>query len=517
MTKPRLPAPLPALWASVALLAALTTLTLSLHRAAAQDAPAPGAPPADAATAVTEERRFVIQVRGVEAGYGYYQVSLGKDGETRIEGESLLKLLISGREVVVRSKRLTVLGPGERLPREYRTTLSRGGETSEYVCRREGESMVEEARVRGTPTRQVFPLKSAIGLVDYNAPEHLEGFLRGRLESGRPFAVGAIIPDMLAVLPVSGRVFGGEELKTEDGVARVRRVELLALGMLFRGWLDDAGRLVRFEVPSQSFVALRTTRSLRELDLQAADLVRSFSVPLRLGDGVTAPGERARDPRTVREARFHVHVRVGENKIDSDVLTNAHQRFEPAALPAEAGWMEGTLTVGGAALAAPAAAPDLAPFLAPEPAIESDAPELRDRAAALIPEGTAPAEAGRLAADWVHGTVRYETQLVSALAAHQGKVGDCLTMARLTVALLRARGVPARVIGGLALGAGRRFGQHHWMEFYGGPRSGWVQLDPTYGQSAGVDAFHLDLWREGTFDGSADNWIELLGWEPAAD
>ncbi|MBI4613480.1 MAG: transglutaminase domain-containing protein, partial [Planctomycetes bacterium] len=122
-----------------------------------------------------------------------------------------------------------------------------------------------------------------------------------------------------------------------------------------------------------------------------------------------------------------------------------------------------------------------------------------------------------LASEWVHGEMRYETQLVSALAAHQGRVGDCLSYSRLTIALLRARGVAARTIGGISLGGSKRLGQHHWVEVHGGPGVGWFQIDPTYGQSTGVDAFHLDLWRQGTFDGSADNWVELLSWEPSPE
>ncbi len=479
--------------------------------------------PAARAEDPTPETRFLLRVRGDAAGFGWYRITPAEDGLTRIEGETVLKLLQDGRETVLRSRRSTLVGPEDRIPRAYRATISRDADTSEYDCRHEGEAFVLEAKIRGTPARASFPLASIGAFLDYNAPEHFEIFLRGRLRESRPFQCSAVVTEMMSALPVQGRIGGEEEVEVDGGTVRATRVEFSALGMLYRAWIDSAGRLARIEVPSQKFAAVRTERRLEELELTPADLIRSFTVPLQPAGGVKPPGPAARRPGGVREARFRVRVRTGENRMDGEVLSNLHQTLTPAdptTGPVEPGWIVGTLTVhpnlrAGRDGARPTAddAVRLAEFLLPEDAIESDAPEIRARAAEVIPDGTPPLEAARRAADWVHGSMSYETQLVSALAAHQGRVGDCLSMARLTIALLRARGVPARVIGGIALGGGRRLGQHHWVEVWGGTWCGWIQIDPTYGQSEGIDAFHLDLWRQGTIDGSAENEVVLEGWE----
>ncbi|MEK7867302.1 MAG: transglutaminase-like domain-containing protein [Planctomycetota bacterium] len=457
------------------------------------------------------ERRFVLQVRGADAGFATCRETVAADGTRTIEGETLLKLLQGGEETVLRSRRTTVIGAGETVPRAYSSTATRDDRESTYEAEILDKAIVLKATIRGAPTQVKFPLATVAGLLDHNAPEHFEVFLGERRKTPGKFQCFLGVVEMMAALPIAGEVKGEEEVAADEATVLATKVEFNALGMLYRAWLDGEGRVARLQVPSQSFEAVRTKRRIEEFEISPADLMRSFSVPLRLAEGVQEPDGKAREPQGVVEARFRVHVKVGENRTDDAVLSNSHQVFEAAA-GAEPGWVDGTLTVREARQAVEE---DLAPFLAPEDAIESDAPEVVERAREVIPDGVEPSEAARLASEWVHGAMRYETQLVSALAAHQGRVGDCLSYSRLTIALLRARGVPARTIGGISLGRSKRLGQHHWVEVHGGPGVGWFQIDPTYGQSTGVDAFHLDLWRQGTFDGPADNWVELLSWKAA--
>lgn len=464
------------------------------------------------AAAIAEEpteRRYVLTVRGATAGYAWYRESVAADGTRTIEGETLLELLQNGETNAVRSKRTTVIGKGEAVPRSYKATSARDGKESSYDCSVERGNIVVRATIRGTETNASWPLATVPALLDHNAPEHFEVFLAERRKTAGKFQCVVGVVEMMAPLPIAGSVGAEEEVAVDGSVVRATKVEFSAIGLAYRAWLDEDGRVVKLAVPSQAFEAVRTEKRLEDLDLSPADLMRSFSVPLRVAQGVDGPTERAREPGGVVEARFRVHVKVGENRTDPEALTNWRQEFE-GAKDAQPGWVDGVITV------TPRRVPgdeDPSPFVAPEDGIESDAAEIKARAAEVIPEGTSVPEAARRAAAWVHGAMRYETQLVSALAAHQGRVGDCLSYARLTIALLRARGVPARTIGGIALGGSKRLGQHHWVEVRA--PDGWIQVDPTYGQTTGVDAFHLDLWRQGTLDGSADNWVELEAWTPA--
>ncbi len=139
-------------------------------------------------------------------------------------------------------------------------------------------------------------------------------------------------------------------------------------------------------------------------------------------------------------------------------------------------------------------------------------PELRDRFAELLTptayvpvaddvadvarslvEGCSPAEACRAAADWVRGQLRYErgttTVSTSATEALRQGSGVCQDFAHLTLAVLRAMGIPARYTSGYlhpspeaGVGATVEGQSHAWVEAWTGD---WHGLDPTNGGVTG--------------------------------
>jgi transglutaminase-like putative cysteine protease len=68
--------------------------------------------------------------------------------------------------------------------------------------------------------------------------------------------------------------------------------------------------------------------------------------------------------------------------------------------------------------------------------------------------------------------------------------GNCQSHARLYASLARAAGVPSRIISGLVYLDGQGFLYHSWAESH--LKSGWVAVDPTFGQVP-ADATHLKL------------------------
>src|SRR5262249_9054336 len=99
-------------------------------------------------------------------------------------------------------------------------------------------------------------------------------------------------------------------------------------------------------------------------------------------------------------------------------------------------------------------------------------------------------------ARWVHQEVRYTiADTPSARLALEKRAGDCGPHSTLTVALLRAAGIPARLVGGLMYSPsfGGSFGQHAWVEVHMGP-DGWVTLDPTTGEYEQAGATHIKLF-----------------------
>ncbi len=114
---------------------------------------------------------------------------------------------------------------------------------------------------------------------------------------------------------------------------------------------------------------------------------------------------------------------------------------------------------------------ELAAFLKPDRFIQSDDPALRAvadsiRAAAHV-DGWPLA---RTIAQWVNHHIvdkSMEHGYASALDVLRSRSGDCTEHSLLTVALLRAAGIPARPVVGLAFGeAERAFVGHMWVECY---------------------------------------------------
>ncbi len=131
---------------------------------------------------------------------------------------------------------------------------------------------------------------------------------------------------------------------------------------------------------------------------------------------------------------------------------------------------------------------ELLAFTAQAPMCE----EIEDKARSLRGQGS-PLESAKAAAEWVRGRLRYERGTTnvktSATEALQLGSGVCQDLVHLTLALLRAMGVPARYVSGYLhpsngaeVGAVHRGQSHAWVEAWTGA---WQALDPTNGSAVG--------------------------------
>jgi len=92
----------------------------------------------------------------------------------------------------------------------------------------------------------------------------------------------------------------------------------------------------------------------------------------------------------------------------------------------------------------------------------------------------------------------------SALTALKLREGSCNGKSRLMVALVRNRGIPARVIGGIILKKGKKRTTHQWLEVLIG--SDWVPFDPLNHHFASIPINYLTLYKgdEAMFKRSAN-------------
>jgi hypothetical protein len=162
----------------------------------------------------------------------------------------------------------------------------------------------------------------------------------------------------------------------------------------------------------------------------------------------------------------------------------------PRELLGARGWTVGrvrALAEGKEAAPSPELPQALLAATRPEALVQSDHPQVQAQARELLGAG-APlderpvVDLAMAVSGWVYDNLKKESVVgvPSALETLATREGDCNEHATLTVALLRALGVPARMAVGIAYLDDRgRFFYHAWVEVWAGE---WVAFDPTFGQ-----------------------------------
>jgi transglutaminase-like putative cysteine protease len=164
--------------------------------------------------------------------------------------------------------------------------------------------------------------------------------------------------------------------------------------------------------------------------------------------------------------------------------------------------------------------PAEAVYLKPSEMVEADAGEVTTLARVLTTGATGEQDAVSRVLNWVVDNVRYTTPVKDYGASWtlKARSGNCQNFSHLSLALLRASGIPARMAGGLTLGRpwrvpieggsllqGMGEGGHAWIEVWY-PDLGWLPYDPQQShlfvgprhirQAAGLSSVDVnDSWR----------------------
>jgi hypothetical protein len=162
----------------------------------------------------------------------------------------------------------------------------------------------------------------------------------------------------------------------------------------------------------------------------------------------------------------------------------------------------------------PALAAEQMEWLKPAQYIESDYDPIVLKAKELTKDSKTWWEATKNIGEWVENEIRYTiADTPSARLALEKKCGDCGPHSTLTVAMLRAVGIPAKLVGGVVYtpSFGGSFGQHAWVEVYMG-EAGWISIDPTTGEFESMSATHIKLF-EG-MGGVVPTSVNVTSFEP---
>jgi transglutaminase-like putative cysteine protease len=307
--------------------------------------------------------------------------------------------------------------------------------------------------------------------VPLDEPVHLASTLRPRLAAAWPapgarFTHQVLSPTSLRREPVRVLVEGHETL---DGIETLRIVEE-SQGLESRAWIDRRGRAVR-EQGALGFLLRREPADVARTGIDEAARVDLASVARVPFEGTIAE-PRALDRLVMRvtgEAADSVPDAPPRQRVTGDVVRITREAPAPTA---------------------PSADDDLDRYEGPSPFIESDDPAIVNRAKWIVGTATTPHEKVRRILAWVAANVEREPSLTlpSARDVLRTRRGDCNEHAVLMAALVRASGVPARVVAGIAY-ADDGFYYHAWNEVW---LDGWVSVDAVFDQMP-VDATHVKL------------------------
>lgn len=354
---------------------------------------------------------------------------------------------------------------------------------------------IEEKRGGGTETREIPPHEGA-----WLTPAGVREYVARRLAAGADEINYRTIDLSLGVapIPVSMRVGESERVEARGGTAAAFKCEVDSAQPPVRTveWITPEGVMVRSET---AMGALTLTRTLStEAEARAA-----FDAPEIVRSSLVRPDRKIPLPRMSDRGVFVLRCADGKAPQLAETPAQSIEALDGGAV---------RVTIDGATIPVKRAArepdpekgpesdpPDLEPYLAPSKYLDSDNPrviELAERA----PDGTDHELALRL---------RYITRahirsatldvgFVSASHVAESRKGDCTEHAVLLAAMLRARGIPSRVISGLIYAprfAGERdvFAFHMWaqalVETEGGTR--WIDLDSTSNRP--FDATHIAI------------------------
>jgi len=260
------------------------------------------------------------------------------------------------------------------------------------------------------------------------------------------------------------------------------------MGAKHCAWLDKDGQVLK-ETGMLGLSMEKTSRenALAEIDGSAGvDFTQIASIPSNVDIA---------DPEKLRKLQIRIsgitpplqrqlHLDGDRQHYHDGVLTIT--REDPADKGPAGGW--------------PA---DIAVFLKPAALIQSDDPQIKALIGKIVrPEDSAFVKARKII-NWVFLNIEKKPALSvpNALEVLKNRSGDCNEHAVLTVALLRAAGIPARSEAGLVYLRGR-FYYHAWCVLY---INRWITADAVFNQIP-ADVTHIRLLR-----GETDQQIRLIG------
>ena len=428
------------------------------------------------------EEWMEIFVKGRKVGYTVTRVRKIEEGfEVREEIFLTVNLMGSAREILS----YTTAQVDERfLLNSFDFSLSSGlidfkisgkiRENNIYLSM--GEGGKEETRLIKLPSKPMIGAAMT------------QFFKSCKFKIGDSYNFPVFDPVTMTTNPAVIKVVAEEVIEIDSKPYKAFRLEMNFLGRPLVFWLDEKGVSLK-EEGFMGFTLLRSTPAKAPLGLDRSKMVDFYEL------SAIKVAEKIRNPREI------TYLKVRLNQVPSSLpIDGQRQTLIGKAL---------TVKKENPPFKASYTAPyrgknnNLLYYLRPEMLIQSKDPEIISLAKKIIKEIKDPFMAAKMILGWVFENLE-KLPVVSIPNAKEiltYKKGDCNEHATILTALLRAVGIPARIVVGLVYKDGK-FYYHAWNEAY---IDKWISMDAILKQMP-VDATHIKL-----INGGIEKQIQIVG------
>jgi hypothetical protein len=252
-------------------------------------------------------------------------------------------------------------------------------------------------------------------------------------------------------------------------------------------WLDNDGSVLR----ETGILGLSMEKVSQEMAL--AGITDGVNIDLTQVSSIPS-NARIINPEKISKIKYRIS---GITNVKDVLLDGDRQRFENDILSIV------KEKISPLSLAGQDFPKELALFLKPEPLIQSDAPQIKAQVNNIIKPDDGNEEKARKIINWVYRNIDKKPALSvpNAKEVLKNKSGDCNEHSVLTVALLRAAGIPAQIEAGLVYLEGR-FYYHAWCVLY---LDKWITADSVFNQFP-ADVTHIRFVR-----GGSSEQLSLMG------
>jgi len=431
-----------------------------------------------------EEDWQVIYLSGQRIGYAHTTIEPVVQGDqTIVRTSNISNMTIKrfGQSLVMRQTLTTEETiDGDMLRFSYESA-NPPASSSTTVGTVEGDQLRLKQTVNGKLKESTQPWRK-----DVKSPAFQDRALRDSpLKPGEARSFEAFMPEFNKVATIKLMATDLEETKLVDGTSRkllkVKMTQSMIPGLVLNGFVDDKGETVKTATSmlGAEMVTYQVTKDEAMKAISGAELDLAVNTLVKV--------KRISDPHTSKKIRYKVTTK-GQDPV---AVLPAGESQAVKKIDAEVA----EVTITSLAIPEKAAAGKMdAEFLQPSQYLQSDDDRVKEHAAKAAGDSTNPAEIARRMEKYVHEKLvskNFSTAMASAGEVARTLEGDCTEHAVLLAAMLRAKGIPSRVVVGLVyVDSLSAFGGHMWTE--ANLDGHWIPLDATLGRG-GIGAAHLKL------------------------